>query len=193
MQDELMPQQPLLSLARVIGLWCFAAIVMIAWIVYTQMTISKLSDEQAKLNAEKQATDSYLAELEQKVSENKADALLEEKLETVKLLLANKKALHQQLTNVASTYTAGFSSAMTELSNLHHQDISLEQVKIIQNQMLFSGVAKQPDAVPLWLAGFEKSTFLSGQSFSHFSLSENEDKVTQFTVSSNTQLMQRGG
>jgi hypothetical protein len=38
--------------------------------------------------------------------------------------------------------------------------------------------------VPAWLAGFENSLLLSGKSFSHFKLSENEQHMTEFTVSS---------
>jgi hypothetical protein len=38
--------------------------------------------------------------------------------------------------------------------------------------------------VPNWLSGFESSTFLSGKRFINFSLTENEQKLTEFVVSS---------
>ncbi len=193
LQAELIPTQPLWTLKRVVFVWIFALVFMFAWMSLEQYQLAQLSAQLKTANAEKQANDAQLASLEQQVRQNKADALLQEKLATVKLLLANKKLLHDQLTDVSSTYTAGFSRAMSELSQLHHKDISLQKIKMNPEQMLFSGLAKTPDAVPVWLAAFEGSTFLSGQTFKHFSLSENEQKVTHFTVSSLVNSDRRAG
>jgi hypothetical protein len=73
---------------------------------------------------------------------------------------------------------------MTELSMMHHKDISLQHVNITYQDLTFSGVARTPEAVPAWLAKFETSKFLSGKSFINFSLNENEEKLTAFLVSS---------
>ncbi|WP_085284422.1 PilN domain-containing protein [Colwellia chukchiensis] len=73
---------------------------------------------------------------------------------------------------------------MAELAALHNKNISLEKVNIGPGSMTFSGIARTPDAVPNWLSGFESSTFLSGQRFLSFSLTENERKLTEFVVSS---------
>ncbi len=190
MQDELLVKQPLWTLSRVFLLWGLVALVMVGWAVTSQLQVNQLKQTTAQLAQQKQQIASHQAQLEKQVANNQADPLLQEKLATVKLLLANKKKLHRQLTNVASTYAAGFSQAMTELSELHHSDISLQQVKIDRDKLLFSGLARQPDAVPQWLAGFENSTFLAGQSFSHFRLAETEQQLTSFTVSSSVQLVQ---
>ena len=73
---------------------------------------------------------------------------------------------------------------MVELAELHDKNISLQRVSIGNGNMTFSGIARTPDAVPSWLSGFESSTFLSGQRFVNFSLTENEQKLTEFVVSS---------
>jgi len=98
--------------------------------------------------------------------------------------MLNKKALYKELTDPSRTFVTGFAAAMTELASLHHKDISLQTVNINTQDMTFSGLARVPEAVPAWLAGFENSTLLSGKSFIHFKLSENEDKITEFVVSS---------
>ena len=100
------------------------------------------------------------------------------------MLIANKQSLHLQLTDPTQTYSAGFSSAMTELASLHNPNISLQRVILGNGNMTFSGIARTPDAVPSWLSGFESSTFLSGESFVNFSLTENKDQITEFFVSS---------
>ncbi|GLX77875.1 hypothetical protein tinsulaeT_12150 [Thalassotalea insulae] len=192
MQDELLAQQPLWTLARVVGLWGIVALAMMSWAMLTELKLAELTQASSLMTEQKQQSANYQADLEKQVSSNQADPLLQEKLATVKLLLSKKKNLHQQLTNVASTYAAGFSQAMTELSELHHKDISLQQVKIHHDQLMFSGLARQPNAVPVWLAKFERATFLSGQSFSHFRLAEADNNMTLFTVSSSAQLVQSG-
>jgi Tfp pilus assembly protein PilN len=192
-QAELMPEQPLWTLKRVVLVWGISLILMVLWLFFSQYQLSQLSTEFEKVNQKQQQNDILLVQLTDLVSQNKADPLLQEKLETTKLLLMNKQTLHTQLTDSSSTYAVGFSVAMTELSNLHHHDVSLQNVQMNANHMSFSGLARKPEAVPTWLAAFEGSTFLSGQTFSHFSLSENEDKVTQFTVSSHNKPDLSGG
>jgi len=184
LQADLIPQQPLWTLQRVTVLWSVSLVLMIVWMFYSQYQLANMSDKFSLLEQENQKNSEYLTNLENKVRQNKADAVLQEKLETIKLLLVNKKSLHEKLTDASSTYAAGFSTAMTELSELHHKDISIKKVKMNAEYMTFFGVARNPDAVPSWLAAFEGSTFLSGQHFSQFSLNENEEKLTEFTVSS---------
>ncbi len=193
LQDELFPKQALWTLKRVALLWLLVLVLMISWLFASQTQVNQRAKQLAKVSAQKKERNDYLARLEKQVKENQPDPLLQEKLATIKLLLANKKLLHEKLTDVTSTYASGFSSAMTELSELHHKDISLQQVIITPEHMMFSGLAKKPDVVPAWLAGFEQSTFLSGQLFGHFTLTENEDKVTQFTVSSTANFERVGG
>ncbi|MEW6989164.1 PilN domain-containing protein [Colwelliaceae bacterium 6441] len=193
LQAELIPEQPLWTLKRVVSVWSIALLLMLSWLFMSQYQLTQLSNEFKVVKQQKQQQDNLLVQLEIKVSQNKADAVLQEKLETTKLLLLNKKALHKQLTDTTSTYAAGFSSAMTELSQLHHQDVSLKKVQMKPKSMTFSGLARKPEAVPAWLAAFEGSTFLAGQTFNHFSLNENEDKVTEFTVSSHKLSEHSGG
>ena len=97
--------------------------------------------------------------------------------------MANKEALHKELTNPNTTYVAGFAKAMNDLSNMHSANISLQKVVINHNEMMFSGMARTPEAVPAWLALFESSTVLSGKAFSHFSMQENDSNFTDFVVS----------
>ncbi len=192
LQDELIPQKPLWTLQLVVILWFISLTIMTAWMISSEYKLQERSAGFNTANQLKTKQDSYLTELENKVRKNKASPVLQEKLETVKLLLLNKKSLHGHLTDASSTYAAGFSTAMTELSELHHKDVSLQHVQMSANNMVFSGLARKPEAVPAWLAAFENSTFLSGHSFSHFSLSENEQKVMTFTVSSQPIIEQTG-
>lgn len=193
LQPELIPVQPLWTLRRVVVVWLLVLAGMIAWVVITQVHIQQLTAEFNSAKLTKQQTSEQLSRLEKQVSLNKASPVLQEKLDTLKLLLVNKEALHDKLTDASSTYAAGFSAAMAELAELHHKDISLHVIKMNANNMMFSGVAKTPDAVPSWLAAFEGATFLSGQSFRHFSLMENERKMTEFTVSSTVVSVNKGG
>jgi len=187
LQPELLPEQVLLTLPRVALLWVTAFMLMLGWGVVTHLEYQSIQQKLNVLQKEKIKQDKLLANLTTELTSRKVDSLLTEKLTTLKLLINNKQALHEKLTNPNKTYVAGFAIAMNELAQLHHQDIRLQTININNDNMTFSGLALSPEAVPAWLAGFENSLLLSGKSFSHFKLSENEQHITEFMVSSKAQ------
>ena len=184
LQPELLPKKELLTLPRVVATWCVLLGVMIAWTMITHYSQQSLVAQLSVLKEENSTYTNQLEILTTQLAARKVDSQLEEKLSTVKLLMNNRQALHAKLTNPNKTYVAGFSVAMDELAQLHHQDIRLESININNDDMTFSGLALSPEAVPAWLARFENSVLLSGKSFSHFKLAENERNITEFMVSS---------
>lgn len=184
LQPELLPKKVLLTLPRVALVWCLALLVMIGWVLQTHYTNRSLQSELTFLQQENSNYTNLQSTLTEQLSSRKVDRKLSDKLETLKLIMKTKQALHEKLTNGSNTYVAGFAGAMGDLANLHHQDIRLEAININNDDMTFSGIALTPEAVPAWLAGFENSALLSGKSFSRFKLTENEEHITQFMVSS---------
>ena len=184
LQIGLLPAKALWTLNRVVAIWLVTLLVMLALILIVKMQVSSLTAQYQAVDSLKSIQELQLKDLEAAISSNRKDAALLEQLNTVKLLIANKQSLHLQLTDPTQTYSAGFSSAMTELASLHNPNISLQRVTLGNGNMTFSGIARTPDAVPSWLSGFESSTFLSGESFVNFSLTENKDQITEFFVSS---------
>jgi len=183
LQAELFPKQALLSLQRLMLAWGTFALIMLLAVVMSQYQLAKSSAELAIQQNTKTIQNNELTALEEKVRQNKPAHQLVKKLATIKLLMANKQALHKELTNPNTTYVAGFAKAMNDLSNMHSANISLQKVVIDHNEMMFSGMARTPEAVPAWLALFESSTVLSGKVFSHFSMQENDSNFTNFVVS----------
>lgn len=184
LQADLLPAKALWTLNRVVTLWIITLVVMLGLIFITQWQVNNLAAEFKVINAQNISQTSQLKNLELAISKNRQDTALLTQLSTIKLVIANKEHLHKQLTDPTKTYSAGFSSAMAELAALHNKNISLQRVNIGNGNMTFSGIARTPDAVPNWLSGFESSTFLSGKRFINFSLIENEQKLTEFVVSS---------
>jgi Tfp pilus assembly protein PilN len=184
LQPELLPKQVLMTLPRVILMWIVAFTLMLGWGVMTDFQYQKSKEKLIALQKEKAKQDELLTTLTAQLTSRKVDSKLVEKLGTIKLLINNKQVLHEKLTNPNKTYAKGFAIAMNELAELHHQDIRLQSININNDNMTFSGLALTPEAVPAWLAGFENSSLLSGKSFSHFKLSENDQHITEFTVSS---------
>jgi hypothetical protein len=184
LQADLLPPKVLWTLNRVVSLWLVALTVMLILIFFVQLQVNSLNVEFQTVNSVNTNQTVQLKNLELDVAENHQDAELLAQLNTIKLVIENKQHLHQQLTDPAQTYSAGFSTAMVELAELHNKNISLQRVNIGNGNMTFSGLALTPDAVPNWLSGFESSTFLSGKRFINFTLSENEQQLTKFVVSS---------
>ncbi|GAA0811902.1 hypothetical protein KO495_00280 [Colwellia sp. D2M02] len=184
LQTELLPEQVLLTLPRVIALWGVSLLFMLLWAIIVNVQYAALSEKHGALALEKKHQTKVMEDLEQRLVNRKADPLLEEKLTTVKLLLQHKDTLLTKLTDTKQIFVSGFSMAMTELAELHHRDIRLQHITISNDDMSFAGIAKKPETVPAWLSGFEKSTLLSGKDFVHFRLAKNDENMTTFIVSS---------
>lgn len=125
-----------------------------------------------------------MTQLEAELSSDRVDPKLTERLALLKATINNRFALHKKLTDSDQTFVKGFSSAMNELSEHHHKDIRIEQVTISSDNLVLAGVAKKPEAVPTWLDGFANTSLLAGKAFANFKLTEDENKLTQFVVSS---------
>lgn len=184
LQADLLPPKVFWTLNRVVSFWLFVLVAMLIIIFVTQLRVSSLYAEFQTLNSVNTKQKMQMQNLELAVAKNRQDGQLLAQLNTIKLVIDNKQHLHQQLTDPAQTYSAGFSTAMVELAELHDKNISLQRVNIGNGNMTFSGLALTPDAVPNWLSGFESSTFLAGKRFINFTLTENEQKLTEFVVSS---------
>ncbi len=184
LQADLLPKQALVTLPKVVTLWSVVFLFMLSWAFLNQYQVTTLSAKHIDLSQEKAKQTKLLAQLQDKVKTNRASSKVIEELAMLKSFLKNKNVLLGELTDPTHTSVAGFASAMTELSMMHHKDISLRNVNITYQDLTFSGLARTPEAVPAWLAKFESSKFLSGKSFVNFSLNENEEKLTEFLVSS---------
>lgn len=183
-QPELLPQPPLVTLHRVILVWVIVLALMLAWSQYSTSKSHSLAQQLQVLTNENKRKTATFNDIKIAIEQRQSDPALEAEYVTLKLVMKNKQALHARLTDPDQTYVTGFASSMTELSKYHHKDVSLQQVLIDQDTMLFSGLAKRPESVPQWLSGFEQSTLLSGKHFKHFKLEENESNITTFTISS---------
>lgn len=185
LQAELLPKKPLLSLKRVIYLWVLAIVLMLMITAMGQYKLIKANKHGAQLNSVKVIKVAQQTKLSSQLSLRKTDPALTEQLSTLKLLTQNKKVLHANLTDKSKTYVAGFAKAMTELADIHQANISLENIVISHDNMSLSGIARTPESVPLWMAGFNQTSLLSGKTFTHFKLTENKQHYTEFVVSSN--------
>lgn len=184
LQAELLPKQDLLTLKRVALSWGALIVVLVLAILITKYQINQSNQKLGQLRVEQSQQNKQINDLEQKLKLNVPKPSLTAKLAKTKLLLANKKALYSELTNVNSTYVVGFAKAMTDLSEMHSRDISLQEVSITHDEMSFTGIARTPESVPAWLAQFESSTVLSGKVFNYFSLEEHEESdFINFVVS----------
>jgi Tfp pilus assembly protein PilN len=137
----------------------------------------------ALLKDKKQKT-ALVKSLEAQVKNRQISASLSNELNTLRLVMRHKDGLLAKLTNPNETFAGGFVMAMNDLSAMHHKDIRLQTISINSTDMTFTGLARNPQAVPAWLAGFQKSRLLSGKAFVQFKLNKNEQNVTEFVVSS---------
>jgi len=184
LQAELIPVKPLWSLKRVSIVWAIAAVLMVSWVLFSQNQLTEADNRYAELKSEQAVLNDRMSTLEKDLVAHKPGSKIKDKIQLLIVVLNNKTRLYKELTDTTKTQVAGFAESMTELSDNHHKGISLSVVQINNDDLSFTGVTKNPQSVPAWLAGFESSTFLSGKRFINFVMQENDDKEIEFTVSS---------
>ena len=184
LQAELFPEQPLLTLSRVALAWLVLLVIMVVWAVVTEINYSQSATRYDGLLKEQQQKTKLANKLAAQVQNRQVSPALTQSLNTIKLVMQHKDALLTKLTDSNETFAGGFVMAMNDLSAMHHKDIRLQSISINANDMSFTGLARNPQAVPAWLAGFKQSRLLSGKAFVHFKLSQNEQNIIEFSVSS---------
>jgi len=196
LQAELLPKQVLLTLKRVVISWLVLSSLMLVMAFFSQYQANNVAEQLKALNKVKVKQNKVLADLEKNIQQNKTDVKLTRELKTLKFVMSNKQALYQELTNRDTTYVGGFAKAMTDLSEMHSKNISLQKVFIDSENLTFSGLASTPGAVPAWLASFDSSSILSGKVFSNFSLNNvknNGNDVIKFVVSTTNEGTTKDG
>lgn len=184
LQAELFPEKPLLTLPRVVGVWLGLLSLMLIWTVVTELNYSQSAATYDSLLKEQQQKQKLAKQLESQFQNRQVSPALKRDLDTIKLVMRHKDALLNKLTDSNETFAGGFVMAMNDLSAMHHKDIRLKTISIDAKNMSFTGLARTPQAVPAWLAGFKQSRLLSGKAFIQFKLAKNEQDITEFVVSS---------
>lgn len=184
LQAELFPEKALLTLPRMLSVWLGVLLVMIVWAVLTEVNYRQSGATYDDLLIAKQQKQKLVTELESQLQNRQVSPALMNKLATIKAVMQHKDALLDKLTDSNQTFAGGFVMAMNDLSAMHHKDIRLQTISINANNMTFTGLARNPQAVPAWLAGFKNSNLLSGKAFVQFKLAKNDENITEFVVSS---------
>lgn len=184
LQAELYPKKVLLTLNKVVGLWVIMCIVMLSWVLITQLTFNQTVSEHRSLTQLKNQKQTFSEQLQKQLAEKQASPMLLRELESKKQLLARKSALLAKLTGSKQVFSSGFVTTLNDLSTRHNQNITLKTISINDTGIAFTGLAKSPKDVPTWLNGFGKSSLLSGEEFMTFELVQNAQGITNFVVSS---------
>jgi len=184
LQAEIFPEKALLTLSRVVAIWFSLLLLMVIWAVVTELNYKQSAKKHDDLLRDKKQSQQLAKQLETELKNRQVSPVLQEKLKTLKLVMQHKGALLNRLTDSNETFAGGFVMAMNDLSAMHHKDIRLQTISINLQHMSFTGLARNPQAVPAWLAGFKDSRLLSGKAFINFKLFKNEQDITEFVVSS---------
>ncbi|MEI6893752.1 MAG: PilN domain-containing protein [Colwellia sp.] len=184
LQADLFPEQSLLTLVNVVGVWLGLLLIMVICSIMTEVSYSQAEVTYDGLLAEQQQKNQLIEQLESQLENKEITPALKQQLDIIQLVMQQKDALLTKLTDSNETFAGGFVMAMNDLSAMHHKDIRLQKISINSAAMSFTGLARNPQAVPAWLAGFKKSSLLSGKTFLNFKLTNNEQNITEFVVSS---------
>ncbi|OUS30590.1 hypothetical protein A9Q98_04935 [Thalassotalea sp. 42_200_T64] len=185
LKDELIAVQSWLTLTNVVRVWAVFFSIFALYTAYSNITHTQFNDEHIALKRKNVQLKNKLKQYRQVLDNRSTSSKKINQLSTLKSMLQNKQILHRQLTDHTQLRVTGFAGIMSELAINHHGEISLQNIKIDNDNVSISGLAPKADSVPIWLSGFEGAAFMSGRNFAQFNLSINEKGETQFVVSSN--------
>jgi cytochrome c-type biogenesis protein CcmH/NrfG len=80
LQQDLLPKQVLVTLPRVVMLWCLALVFMLSWTFFDHYQVTELTAKYVALSQIKTNQDNQLAQLEDKLKANTADVKVLEEL-----------------------------------------------------------------------------------------------------------------
>lgn len=184
LRGELVVEESWLKLDNLVRCWGALSLILLLFSGYLYFDNSSTKKQYDLLSKKQQQLTSKLERFEEIISNQTVSPQKQKRVNTLRFMLQNKQIIHRQLTDETQVRVSGFANVMTELATYHSPNISLQHVAINDDNINVYGMAKNAEAVPLWLTGFENSQFVSGKQFSQFNLEIQEDGSTRFLISS---------
>lgn len=93
LQPELLPKKVLITLPRVVAVWCVVFVIMLGWALQTHYAQGSLNARLAVLQQENEQHTDQQSMLAAQLSARKVDRRLSDKLETLKVMMNTKTCI----------------------------------------------------------------------------------------------------
>lgn len=176
-QDRFRSKRLWVSAGQVVLLLMACAIVMASWSAFLLVKLDKVNQQARLVNADKEQLAGEL-----KVLNAELEKLLEDKsLDLQVSTIAGEISARKRILNFADFNQfgsgLGFSAYFVALSNLHEDEIWLNEIKIGPSFVGIKGSSLKAEKVPPYFDRFSEEAIFKGKRFDVFELNRNADSL----------------
>lgn len=190
---DLLPKQEIeqLSLERALLVIGTGILLLLLNSILNYITSSELQKNLQQYTQQSQRLNNRIAELDILTETRQLDTSLNQTLKNLGLLQRDKQQLLEHLNSGALGSSTGFAWLLQDLSNFHHQGISLQHIYFEAPSMdlRLEGNTQDRNSIASYIKQLTASKNLSGSRFSEFAATNTEEVgIINFTLAS-----KRGG
>ncbi len=171
-QPVLFVQRQYLTLPRLAWSWLLlaASVAVMVFMLQQQhkQLSTTLSGQQAQRDTQAQEASMY----QQALAQRQPAPALQKQYQVLQHSVMQKQQLLSYLAGQQQQAGLFYSPVLQHLQTIDRNELWLTAFSLQQQYSSFSGIALQPDAVPLWLEDLRKSAYFRGQRFSQISLEQ---------------------
>ncbi len=183
--QHLRPQKDHFTLTNVVlGCLAMSAIMLGLYGFYEYQA----TQEQTRLSAEEGTLHLLTNEqkdLQQKLARHQPDKDTEDTIERLKKQVESKQLSLRAVDSfekIHKSQKVGYSGVMGALSRINQNDVALKHIFMDGHRLNFSGLARTPASVPVWLQQFKQEADLVGRTFESLNIGRNEDGAVTFKI-----------
>lgn len=180
----LRPQKQWLTLTNV-------GLVILVLLLLISLMRAQLMWQQHQLNSQRQTIEAntllvqqQLAELGQRVREQRADAQLEQQIGRLERDILNLEALSVAVARSDSPAESHYGNLLADLSRIHQSGLWLQHIENRQGRLILRGQTERSSYLPQWMSQFQSVPSLAQKRFAVLALDNNDDGTLNFELRS---------
>jgi hypothetical protein len=174
-QDQFKEKRLFASAAQVITLLLVMLIGIAGWSYLIGANLSDLEQQNLTLKASQSLVNNELTVAPAELNRQLADDRITNQVNNIAKQLRTRKQILRFIENNQFGSGEGFSDYLNSLSNLHIDDVWLDEILLSNSFLKIRGSALRADLIPTYFASFREEDVFRGQRFQLFELDRKPD------------------
>jgi hypothetical protein len=174
-QDQFKEKKLFASAAQVMILLLVMLIGIASWSYLIGANLNDLEQQNLTLKASQSLVNNELTAIPAELNRQLADDRITNQVNEITKQLRARKQVMQFIENNQFGSGEGFSDYLNSLSNLHIDDVWLDEILLSDSFLKIRGSALRADLIPTYFASFREEDVFRGQRFQLFELDRNPD------------------
>jgi hypothetical protein len=174
-QDQFKEKRLFASAAQVMILLLVMLIGIASWSYLIDANLNDLEQQNLTLKASQSSVNNQLTLIPAELNRQLADDRITNQVNNITKQLRTRKQVLRFIENNQFGSGEGFSDYLNSLSNLHIDDVWLDEILLSDSFLKIRGSALRADLIPTYFASFREEDVFRGQRFQLFELDRKPD------------------